>query len=225
MNMDELHARLVADLKPTPRFYVLRRLLIGAAAGAVTSAALVAMLIGYRPDMASAALTMMFWWKLVYVLALAVVSFWAAERFARPDSEGGWRRGLWAALPLTIAIALAAWQLVNAPAGGRVQMIMGGSAKVCPWCIVAFALPPMAGLAWAVRGLAPTRMAQAGAMIGLTGGGLGAAAYALHCTESTAPFLALWYSFGVALAAVIGGLLGPVVLHWRNSTPPPPLKP
>lgn len=220
MSVDDLHARLVADLTPTPPFYVVRRLLAGAGAGAAVSLVLVAVLMGYRPDMASAALTPMFWWKLIYVLALAVVAFWSADRFARPGGEDGWRRGLWAIVPLGLAIALAAWQLVGAPAPDRMALIMGGSAKVCPWCIVAFSVPPMMGLVWAVRGLAPTRLVQAGAMIGLAGGGLGAAAYALHCTESGAPFLALWYTLGVVGAAVLGGLLGPLLLHWPTPRPP-----
>lgn len=214
MTMDELQARLVAELTPTPRLYVLRRLLAGAGAGAAVSLVLVAILLGYRPDMAAAAQTPMFWWKLIYVLALAAAAFWSADRFARPGGEGGARRGLWAILPLALALVLAAWQLADAPAPHRMAMVMGGSAQICPWCILAFSAPPMIGLAWAVRGLAPTRLTHAGAMIGLAGGGLGAAAYALHCTESTAPFLAIWYSAGVVGAAALGGLAGPFVLRW-----------
>jgi len=220
MSPDDLQDRLVDDLKPTPPFYVARRLFAGAGAGAGVSLVLVAVLMGFRPDMAAAALTPMFWWKLVYVLALAAAALWSADRLARPGGEDGWRRILWAILPLGLALALAAWQLLDAPAMDRMPMIIGGSARVCPWCILAFSIPPMMGLAWAVRGLAPTHLAQAGAMIGLTGGGLGAAAYALHCTESTAPFLAVWYTLGVACAAVLGGLLGPIVLHWPKARAP-----
>ena len=214
MTMDDLRARLVEDLSPTPPHYVVRRLLAGAGGGAAVSLVLVAILMGYRPDMATAALTPMFWWKLIYVLALAVVAVWSADRFARPGGAEGWKRGIWAIVPLTLALGLAAWQLLSTPAVDRPGMIMGGSARVCPWCIVAYAVPPMIGLVWAVRGLAPTRLGQAGLMIGLAGGGLGAAAYALHCTESAAPFLAIWYTLGIAIAAAIGGILGPFILQW-----------
>jgi hypothetical protein len=214
MTMDDLQARLVAELRPTPRLYVLRRLLAGAGSGLAVSLVLVAILLGYRPDMATAAQAPMFWWKLIYVLALAVVACWSADRFARPGGEGGWRRGLWALAPLILALALAAWQLSDTPAPKRMAMVMGHSALICPWCIIAFSVPPMMGLVWAVRGLAPTKLIPAGAMIGLAGGGLGAAAYALHCPESTAPFLAIWYSLGVVGAALLGGLLGPVLLQW-----------
>ncbi len=214
MTTDDLESRLVAELTLTPRLFVLRRLLAGAGAGAAVSLVLVAVLLGYRPDMAAASQTPMFWWKLVYVLVLAMVAFWSADRFARPGGEGGSRRGLWAIAPLLAALALAIWQLADAPASARMAMVMGGSARVCSWCIIAFSIPPMVGLLWAVRGLAPTRLVPAGAMIGLAGGGLGAAAYALHCTESTGPFLAVWYSGGIAGAALLGGLLGPLLLRW-----------
>jgi hypothetical protein len=214
MTMDNLLDRLVKDLSPVPPHYVVRRLLAGAGGGAAVSLLLVAILMGYRPDMAAAALTPMFWWKLIYVLALAVVAVWSADRFARPGGAEGWKRGRWAIVPLAWALGLAAWQLLSAPAADRPGMIMGGSALGCPWYIVAYAAPPMMGLIWAVRGLAPTRLGQAGVMIGLAGGGLGAAAYALHCTESTAPFLAIWYTLGIAGAAAIGGILGPFILQW-----------
>jgi hypothetical protein len=48
----------------------------------------------------------------------------------------------------------------------------------------------------------------------LTAGGAGAAVYALHCPESGAPFVAIWYSMGILLACGLGALLGPRVLRW-----------
>jgi hypothetical protein len=66
-----------------------------------------------------------------------------------------------------------------------------------------------------MRGLAPTRLRETGAVIGLAAGGAGAFAYAWHCTETGAPFLAVWYTVGIALAALLGWLAGPRVLRWR----------
>lgn len=215
LKADDLRARLVADLTPTPNHYVVRRLLAGAGAGLAMSLVLVAVFMGYRPDMAKAALTAMFWWKLAYALLLATVAVWSAERFARPGSGAvGWRRGLWALAPFTIAVGLAVWQLLSVPTVDRQAMIMGGSAQSCWWSILVCSAPPVMGLAWAFRGLAPTRLIPAGAIIGLAGGGLGAAAYALHCTESGAPFLAVWYTLGIGLTAIVGGAVGPILLRW-----------
>ena len=210
---DALIDRLTADLRPTPRSVVARRLLLGLGVGVAVSAVLVWRLLGFRPDMGVAAASMMFWMKFAYVLALAGFALWTAGALARPDRQG-WGRGLWLILPIAVVAAIAAWKLLNAPPSMREAMVMGGSAAVCPWRIIVFALPPLVGLIWAVRGLAPTRLRWAGAMIGVAAGGAGAFAYALHCTESTAPFLAVWYSFGILGAGAIGALLGPRVLRW-----------
>lgn len=70
-------------------------------------------------------------------------------------------------------------------------------------------LPALACILWALRGLAPTRVAQAGCAGGLLAGALGAAGYALGCPEAAASFMAIWYTLGIALAAWLGRALGP----------------
>ena len=210
---DDLIDRLTADLRPTPKAAVARRLLLGLSVGAVVSVALVGGVLGFRPDMGVAASSMMFWMKFAYTLALAVLALWATDALARPARSAG-GRGAWLLLPVALVLALAAWKLLIAPPPMRGAMIMGGSAAVCPWLVITFSLPPLAGLMWAVRGLAPTRPRRAGAMIGLAAGGAGAGAYALHCTESTAAFLAIWYTLGVLAAGALGALLGPRMLRW-----------
>ncbi len=210
---DDLIGRLASNLRPTPRLSVARRLALGVGAGAAVSALLTRTILGFRPDMAQAAGEAIFWVKLAYVLALAAVALWACERLSRP---GGTARGrlVWLLAPLLVIFALAGWQLARAPSPTRMPMMMGHSADVCPWFILAFSLPPLLGLVWAVRALAPTRLRLTGALLGLAAGGAGAAAYALHCDEASAPFLALWYSLGVAGPALVGALFGPRLLRW-----------
>jgi hypothetical protein len=205
--------RLSQDLRPVPKFVVARRLLVGTAAGVVVSAALTAAILGLRPDMSQAVGKTMFWVKLAYALALAVLALWACERLARP--AGAPRRRLsWLPAPVLALAAAAVWQLAHAPANARMPMLMGHSASVCPWLILAFSLPPLVGLVWAVRGLAPTRLGLTGLMVGLAAGGAGAAAYALHCDEMAAPFLVVWYTLGIAAAGFVGWSLGPRILRW-----------
>lgn len=91
---------------------------------------------------------------------------------------------------------------------------LGHSALLCPAAVLGLGLPALAGLMWALRGLAPTRPAAAGAAAGLLAGALGALGYALACTELGLAFVALWYSLGVALSAALGALLGPRLLRW-----------
>ena len=210
---NDLIDRLSADLRPISKLVVVRRLALGVGAGAAVSAVLTAATLGFRPDMAQAIGEGMFWVKLAYTLALGGLAFWTCERLARP-AGGARNRWPWLLVPVLALAALAAWQLAQAPAPMRMPMMMGHTARVCPWCILAFSLPPLIGLVWAVRGLAPTRLRLTGAMIGLAAGGAGAAVYALHCDESTAPFLMIWYTLGVAAAGALGGLAGPRLLRW-----------
>ncbi len=210
---DDIIDRLAAELRPSPRLQVARRLVIGVAGGSAVSAILTVSTLGFRPDMAHAAMEAMFWVKLAYTLALGGLALWACERLARPAASPKGRLP-WLLAPVLALASLAAWQLDQAPAPMRMPMMMGHTASVCPWCILAFSLPPLFGLVWAVRGLAPTRLRLTGLMVGLAAGGFGASAYALHCDESAAPFLVIWYSLGIAAAAAVGWLTGPRVLRW-----------
>ncbi|WP_158624631.1 DUF1109 domain-containing protein [Caulobacter sp. 602-1] len=206
-------AGLVADLRPVARHAAVRRLLAGAGVGVVASIILVDLVLGYRPDMVGAALTAMFWIKFAYALALAGLALWTVDRLARPGVSA-MSRSFWLLAPVAVLTILAIWQLADAPATDRRHMLMGVSAAACPWRIVGFALPPLAGLLWAVRGLAPTHLAHAGAIAGIAAGGLGAAAYALNCQEATGPFVAAWYSLGVLAVGGLGATLGARVLRW-----------
>ena len=67
---------------------------------------------------------------------------------------------------------------------------------------------------WALRGAAPTRLALTGAGAGLLAGALATLAYALHCPEMAAPFMAVWYVAGMAIPTALGAVLGPRVLRW-----------
>lgn len=109
---------------------------------------------------------------------------------------------------------LAAWVLQSAAPASYGRLIFGVSWQVCPFYIATLALPPMLAVWWALRGLAPTRPALAGAAAGLAAGATGALAYALYCPEMAAPFLSIWYLAGMLIPAVVGAALGPLLLRW-----------
>jgi hypothetical protein len=196
-----------------PRGMVARRLLLGLGAGLLVSIAHVLAVLGPRPDMMPAMHTMMFWMKLIYPLLLAVIAAFAAERLARPAASAQ-ARMVWLPLPLALVLVLALTVFLLTPPDARGDMLMGHSARLCPFLVLACSIPPLAGLVWAMRGLAPTRLREAGFVIGLTAGGAGAFAYAWHCNETGAPFLAIWYSLGIAATALAGWLFGPRLLRW-----------
>jgi len=74
---------------------------------------------------------------------------------------------------------------------------------------------PFAVIAWAVRRFAaPTDLPRTGALVGLLAGGVSAMGYALHCTDDSLPFVALWYGGTIVLCTMAGALLGPRLLRW-----------
>ena len=67
---------------------------------------------------------------------------------------------------------------------------------------------------WTMRTVAPTDLARAGAFAGLISGGVSAMAYALHCTDDSLPFVAVWYVGTIALCTFAGAIFGPRLLRW-----------
>jgi hypothetical protein len=75
-------------------------------------------------------------------------------------------------------------------------------------------LPVLAGGVWAMRGLAPVRLVNAGFALGVLAGSAAAVVYAFHCNESAVPFIAIFYTLGIASSGVLGAALGRVALRW-----------
>lgn len=192
---------------PAPRY--------AAAAGAAAVGALLPMaaLLGVRHDLAQAAGSPMFWVKVGFVASIAAVALPANLRLARPGARLGALPALLAAIVVAMWM-LAAVVLARAPGGERVALVLGETWRVCPLAIAGLALPGFVAFLWAMRGLAPTRPVRAGAAAGLLAGALAATAYTLHCPESQAPFLAVWYLLGILAPAAAGALVGPRLLRW-----------
>ena len=214
MKTDELIQSLAADLPPIARGAVARRVALGLGLGAAGSAAVMLAWLGPRPDLAQAVATPMFWMKLGYAAGTGLIAAVLLTRLGRPAS----RPGLLAAAvagPFAVVAAMAAARLAQTPPQAQHALMMGHTSMICPWRILLIALPTLAGAAWAVRGLAPTRLGLAGLAAGLCAGGLGAAIYAVACDETSAPFLAVWYTLGIAVVAALGALSGARLLRWR----------
>ena len=57
--------------------------------------------------------------------------------------------------------------------------------------------------------------ADDGALTGKhSAGGVSAMAYALHCTDDSLPFVAVWYGGTIVLCTLAGAALGPRLLRW-----------
>ena len=212
MQTDDLITHLSDTIDPVAPGTVARFLFRGLAAGILVSVILMMTTLGLRPDLAQAIQGATFWMKFCYTLTIAALGLWVVERSGRPGCDPV-RPSLFLVLPVLVILVIAAVQLLR-PGANTHALIMGSSARVCAFLIFALSIPLLGGIFWALRSLAPTRLLQAGAAAGLLSGSTAATIYALHCPETAAPFVAIWYSAGILLSTLVGALLGRWALRW-----------
>jgi hypothetical protein len=214
MRTDELIESLAADAPRVAPGAVARRVALGLGLGAIGSAAVMLAWLGPRPDLAQAVATPMFWMKFAYAAATGLIAAVLLARLARPAGRMGVAAAALAA-PFAVVAVMATVRFAQAPREAHHDLLMGHSSMICPWRILVIGLPVLAGAVWALRGLAPTRLLPAGIAAGLCAGGFGAAVYAIACNETSAPFLAIWYTLGMAIVTAVGALAGSRMLRWR----------
>jgi hypothetical protein len=213
MKTDELIAMLARDAGTVESDLPQRRYAAALGWGAFGTTALMAIVLGVRPDLADAARLPMFWVKLAFPAALLAGALLAVLRLSRPGAQLG-RLPAAIAAPVLAMWLLAVVVLFGAAPGERDELIFGASAASCPFTIALLSAPLFGAALWAMRGLAPTRLALAGAAAGLLSGAGGALVYALYCPEMAAPFIGIWYLLGMLIPAAGGALLGPRLLRW-----------
>ena len=213
MQTAELIAQLSAEARPIGPRAAHMRLFAPLAAGAAVSLFAMWAWLGIRPDLSSAAGTWAFWWKFAYTAWIALAGVWLVERLGRPGATSTWP-SRWIAVALLVAAAIAAVQLLMAPPPERTGLLLGASWTVCSRHIVMLSLPVLIAAMAGARQLAPVRPAVCGAAAGILAGAAGAWIYAFHCNESAAPFIAIWYTLGIAAMGALGGVLGKWLLRW-----------
>jgi hypothetical protein len=213
MKTDDLVSLLANRIDAVDSGIVVRRFLIAIAIGGAAAVGLTVAALGLNPGLGREATLPMFWVREIFCLGLGFLGLIAVARLARPGMPLG-RLPVIIPIPVIVMWLLAAIALAVAPASGRLPLLLGGSASVCPVRITAIASPLFAALILALRGLAPTRLHWTGAAGGFAAGSLGALAYTLHCPELAAPFLAAWYLLGILIPTALGAWLGPRLLRW-----------
>ena len=213
MKTDELIAMLSTNLEPVDRRRPWRHLAAAVAIGASAAFALMYAALGMRADLAPGGPLLFLALKLVFagtVLAVAVSSLSKAMR------PGGERNVSLAAvwLPFTAIILLALLSLALSPSSHWRAMLVGDEWLECLVSIPLIAIVPFALITWAVWQEAPTNLTRAGTFVGLAAGSISALGYALHCSEDTLPFVAVWYGGTIGLCTLAGLKLGPVLLRW-----------
>jgi hypothetical protein len=213
MQTDALIRKLSDNLTPVSRDDTRTRIGAGLLAGAASALLLLLLLHGLRSNLAALVEAPAFLMKLLYALTLGAGALLSAMRLGRPGTP----RLRWTVLiapPLIGLAAVTAMQWSQLPTGLKWAFWFGTSWRECPLSMFLLSMPILTGLLWSLRHLAVTRAREAGAAAGLVAGAIGAAIYALQCAETSAGFVLVWYSLGLALCAGAGALLGPRVFRW-----------
>jgi hypothetical protein len=214
MRTDELINTLVADhaVQPRPK-PVGQGLVMAIIGGLAISGALFALTLGVRPDIVSALGTWRFDMKLSANLVLVIAATWVALRLSSPTTKPlfGMRALL---VPALLLLAAVIYELVTVPASAWPSRAMGVNGVMCLASIVFLSVLPLTATIYALRQGAPASPAVMGAVGGLLAGALGATVFAMHCTNDSPLFVAIWYTLAIGLTAIVGLLVGQYVLRW-----------
>jgi len=209
---ERLIETLSVELEPTPRFTVPIRLTAGVVAGALASVALLFAVLGARPDLAFVMSQASFWMKFAYAIGTASTALFVAARVARPGAS---LSAAWIlAVPFVLYLPVGIWELATTSTADWGPLLLGHGWRQCPWLVVALSVPIYVGLWWAFKRLAPTQLALAGAVAGLSSAAVSAIVYCIHCPTDTAVFALTWYTLAFAIASGLGALAGTRLLRW-----------
>jgi hypothetical protein len=208
----EFIAALSADPIPEP-IRLGRRVAAALVIGLIGSVALYVLLLGPRPDIAAACMTMRFWLKFVDSFAFALPSLLLTLRLARPDAKPR-ALALWLIAPFVLLAAGVVVELLVVPQGEWLSRLMGSTAMHCTITIPMLAAPVLAALIVALRAGAPLHPGLTGALAGAAAAGVGALVYASSCPGDSPLFVATWYPLATLICMGVGALGGRRFLAW-----------
>lgn len=205
--------RVLAEDGPSRNPSLAGRMAIALVVGGAAAAILFTLVLGVRPDIASALQTWRFVLKVALALLCCLFALWACARLTRP--EMGLRDTLvgLSVAPALLVAAVVIELLTLSPADWYARTI-GTNARVCMVAIPLLSLAPLATVLAALRAGAPRSPLIAGAIAGLFCGALAATLYAVHCPDDSPLFVAVWYSLAVGIVMLAGALAGSRVLRW-----------
>ena len=213
MKTDDLVAMLSANVEPVGRGLVVRTISIAVAAGAALALGFVLVGLGVRADLTATRATAFLLLKVAFALAVIGMAMRYLTKLARPGAERG-MSPLAIAMPFAAIALLGAISLGIAPSSHWNRMVLGDEWLECLLSIPIIAIVPFTVTIFAVRRAAPTDLVRTGTVAGLAAGGVSAMAYALHCTDDSLPFVAVWYGGTIVLCTLAGAALGPRLLRW-----------
>lgn len=213
MRTEDLIRTLAEDTQvgPSPR----RSLQLAALGSVAFVAVLFWVTMGPRPDVPELLTgSWRFALKVAFALSLALLAARGVLRLANPVESP--RRAALDLLPavLLLALGVAAEAYSKAGADVMLRLAIGHNGRICLVSIMLLSAAPLAAMLYAMRNGAPASATATGALIGVTSAAFAAAFYALHCTDDSPLFVALWYTIGIAAVTAVGALLGHKLLRW-----------
>jgi hypothetical protein len=174
------------------------------------------LIVGPRPQLGATPHLNWLALKLFFALSLVATAIPALIRSLRPGADDESPSKLIFFPFIAISAAAIAAMLFAEPTTWK-GMLLGEDSMSSVRCVLltlCFASIPMSILISALRTGAPTRLARCGAIAGIVAGAIGAAAYAFSCRSDSLAFIAIWYSAGIMLCALVGAQLGARLLRW-----------
>jgi len=214
MRTNELINTLVGDHASQPRPKpVAHGLVMAIIGGLAISSALFSLTLGVRPDILVALSTWRFDLKLSANLVLMIAATWVALRLSSPTTIplSAMRALL---VPVFLLLAAVMYELVTVPSSAWPSRAVGVNGVMCLASIISLSVLPLAATIYALRQGAPTSPAMLGAVGGLLAGALGATVFAMHCTNDSPLFVAIWYVLAIGLMSMFGLVVGRHALRW-----------
>ncbi|MDB5651693.1 MAG: hypothetical protein JWL62_3213 [Hyphomicrobiales bacterium] len=212
MRTDELIHALAEDVAVKEREPA-RTLALGVVVGAVLAGLVFAILLRPRPGIVQVADDLRFLFKFVEGGTLALAGVAICASLMRPSGRLAGRAWL-LAVPLGLLLVAVITELLVLPQQTWGARLIGVNWMYCLAFIPVIAVAPLAALLMAMRHGAPSRPELAGAIAGLSAGGIAAFFYALHCPDDSPLFVATWYMLAIAAVTAAGAFAGRRYLRW-----------
>jgi hypothetical protein len=212
VNTDDLINFLGTNIEPVKSGQLRNTLLASLAVGAVAALCLMLVILGAPDEAFRGEHLGLRFLGLVFTLCLVIAGASFLLRAARPGTPGH-RPLVVIGLLFFALLSAGVITLLSHPAVWG-EMIFGPQWAACLICIPLFAILPFASLIWALHKEAPTNPVWTGAVAGLVAGALGAAAFTLHHSAGSIPFIVLWYGGPIVVCTLVGAILGRRLLRW-----------
>ncbi|MCR4523951.1 MULTISPECIES: DUF1109 domain-containing protein [Bosea] len=213
MQTDDLISLMTASHQPVDTGRLRRVTWLCALCALAATAGLVLLTLGPRQDLGHAWLTVPVLAKVLLGAGVAGIALPLFQLSLRPGRKPA-RRLPWLLVPLVLVVGWAALALIQAPTGQWSALIFGRYWQACVIAVPLYALCPLIVLLLLARRGAAVDGPLTGACAGLASAGLATVAYALHCPDDAAPFLATWYTLAIATVTAFGALVFPRFLRW-----------